>query len=101
VITLETNVLLRFVVKDDELQHRAADRLFQSAVRSAETLYVADAVLCKFCWMLSSRYKLSRFDVASALAAIMQSELIVVEHADAAERALDAFRNGRGGFADY
>lgn len=100
-IALDTNVLVRLVLQDDETQARAAERLVIRARREQTSLFVADVVLCELVWVLSRRAGISRSDIADALDQLFRTELVVVADAGVAERALRAYRYGKGDFADY
>ena len=104
VIALDTNVLVRLVLHDDETQARAAERLVVKARREQTHLlsrFVADVVWCELVWVLTRRAGLSRDDIAAALDQLLRTELIVVASPAVIERSLDAYRNGKGDFADY
>jgi predicted nucleic-acid-binding protein len=100
-IALDTNVLVRLVLQDDEAQAKVAERLVVRARREQTRLFVADVVLCELVWVLTSRARLSRVDIADAIERLLGTELIVVNDVAAADRALSAFRAGKGDFADY
>lgn len=100
-IALDTNVLVRLLLHDDEAQARAAERLFIRARRERTALFVADIVLCELVWVLKSRVGLSRAEIAALLDRLLRTELIVLSDAAVAENALAAYREGRGDFADY
>ena len=100
-IALDTNVLVRLVLYDDEAQARAVERLFIRARREQTPLFVADVVLCELVWVLTRRSGLSRADIANALDRLLRTELVVVADAATAENALAAYRAGKGDFADY
>lgn len=100
-IALDTNVLVRLVLRDDERQARAAEQVVVRARRARTPLFVSDIVLCELAWVLTRRAGVSRSDVADALEQLLRTELVVVSDAAAAENALEAYRTGRGDFADY
>lgn len=100
-IALDTNVLVRLVLQDDEAQARAAERLVIRARREQTTLFIADVVLCELVWVLSRRAGISRAEIAAALDRLLRTELMVVADASIAERAVRAYRDGKGDFADY
>jgi predicted nucleic-acid-binding protein len=101
VIALDTNILVRLILHDDETQARAAERLVIRARREQSQLYVSDVVLCELVWVLTRRAALARADIATAIDQLLRTELIVVSHTAAIERALTAYRAGKGDFADY
>lgn len=100
-IALDTNVILRLLLHDDEAQARAAERLVIRARREGTALFVADVVLCELVWVLKRRVSMSRGDIAELLDRLFRTELIVLSHAVTVENALAAYRAGRGDFADY
>ena len=100
-IALDTNILVRLIVHDDVAQARAAERLLIRARREQTPLFVADVVLCELAWVLTRRVGLSRAAIADALDRLLRTELIVVADAAVAEAALEAYRTGKGDFADY
>ena len=100
-IAVDTNVLVRLIVNDDEAQARAVERLFIKARRDQTALFVSDVVLCELAWVLTRRYRLSRFDSAEELENLLETELIGVANEGVVSRAASAYRSGKGDFADY
>lgn len=100
-IALDTNLLVRLIVQDDEAQARAVERLLIRARRDQVSLFVADVVMCELVWVLTRRLGLGRADIAGALDRLLRTELVVVADAAITSRALEAYRVGRGDFADY
>ena len=93
---VDTNVLLRMVLLDDEKQAAAARRL----ARGNERLFVTSIALCEFVWVLQRGYGLSRERIADTLEKLLQSDLIVAQDEDATREALAHYRGGRSDFAD-
>lgn len=100
-IALDTNVLVRLVLQDDEKQARTAERLVVRARREQVPLYVADVVLCELVWVLTRRAGLARAVIADALDRLIRTELITFSDSGVVERAARAYRAGKGDFADY
>jgi predicted nucleic-acid-binding protein len=93
-ITVDTNILVRAVVGDDERQAKAATKL----LKSAEIIAVTLPCLCEFVWVLRRVYGFAKADVALALEALLAAENVVVDR-PAVETGLAVFRGG-GDFAD-
>ena len=72
-IALDTSVLVRLVLHDDEAQARAAERLVIKARREQTHLFVADVVWCELVWVLTRRAGLSRADIAAALDQLLRT----------------------------
>ena len=100
-IGLDTNVIVRHLVEDDEAQTRRATRLIEAAIARDEGLFISDIVMCETVWVLSSAYRFSRSEIADALATLLRARSVVFTSADHLARSLEAFRNGKGDFADY
>ncbi len=100
-IALDTNLLVRLIVQDDDEQARAVERLLVRARRDQTPLFVADVVLCELVWVLTRRLGLQRAEIADALDRILRTELVVVASAAITSNALSAYRVGKGDFADY
>ncbi len=55
---LDTNVLVRYITRDDPGQERTASRFLDSARTRAEPIFVNAIVLCELVWVtLDSRLK--------------------------------------------
>lgn len=100
-IALDTNVLVRFLVKDDEVQTRRVVGLMKRAQERNEVLYVSEVVLCELVWVLETNYGVGREEIAANMAKLLRARQLGFRNADLVARALDAYQIGRGDFADY
>ena len=100
-IGVDTNVLVRYLVEDDEEQTKRADALLRRAAARNESIFVSDIVLCQIVWVLESVYNVHRREIADLLENLMRAKQVELGDADLAHRALDAYRTGKGDFADY
>jgi predicted nucleic-acid-binding protein len=101
VIALDTNVLVRFLVADDQEQNRRAREFIEAAVQKEDVLYISDIVLVETVWVLSRSYQFTRQEISKILHKLLAARYLVFSAPDQLGRALDAFEHGRGGFADY
>ncbi|WP_428311584.1 type II toxin-antitoxin system VapC family toxin [Hydrocarboniphaga sp.] len=93
-ITVDTNVLIRAVVRDDKKQAAAADK----ALQSAEVIAVTLPCLCEFVWVLRKVYGISQADIAQAIRTLLSVANVAADRA-AAEAGLAVLEAG-GDFAD-
>ena len=100
-IGLDTNVLVRYLVEDDETQSRRATQLIEKAIAREEELFISDVVMCETIWVLSSAYRFSRIEIVEVMAGLLRARSVVFSSTDRLKRSLDAFRAGKGDFADY
>lgn len=93
-IAVDTNVLLRAIVADDEEQVDKATALLDTADMVAVSLQT----LCELVWVLRSAYKVAKPDIASAIRALLDTRNVVANR-PAAEAGLALLELG-GDFAD-
>ena len=99
-IGLDTNLLVRFLTKDDLPQFERAKRLIEESAARDERLLINAVVLCELTWVLDSAYGYSRPEIADALERIFETAQFEIQHAAEARQALHDFRGARAGFAD-
>jgi predicted nucleic-acid-binding protein len=97
---VDTNVLVRYITKDDAAQERAASRFLDSAGKRDEPIFVNVIVLCELVWVLGRAYEYSRAEVAAVIGQLLATEQLVVEDADLAWLALSDFKGSKADFAD-
>ncbi len=100
-IGLDTNVLVRFLVEDDDEQTAKASALIENAIAKNSTLFISDIVLCETVWVLSSRYRFSRQEIASVLRRLCEVDHLSFAPTSRCVHALVAYAAGKGDFADY
>ena len=93
-VTVDTNVLVRAVMRDDAVQaHIAVKTLTDAAV-----IAVALPCLCEFVWVLRKVYNLRSDDIAAAIRALLAAANVQV-NTPAVEAGL-AMLEANGDFAD-
>ena len=100
-IAVDTNVLVRLLVRDDEPQFQAASRLVAQADAAGEPLLILLGALLETEWVLRSRYRLDKPAIAATVARLLESDGVVFEHEPTVEEALHLWNQHPGaGFAD-
>ena len=93
-VAVDTNVLVRAVVRDDAAQARVAAKVLTNATVVA----VAMPCLCEFVWVLRKVYKLETEDIAAAIRALLAAANVQVNR-PAVEAGLSMLE-ANGDFAD-
>ena len=93
-ITVDTNILVRMVVGDDEEQAQVAATL----LKEAKLIAVSLPCLCEFVWVLRRVYNFGQADISAALNALLDAGNIAVNR-PAVEAGLAVLDAG-GDFAD-
>jgi predicted nucleic-acid-binding protein len=100
-IGLETNVVVRLMVEDDEMQTRRARRLLEEATERDEPVFISDVALSELEWVLDSAYKVPRHRILAAVNALVADQRFCFEDRQRVTTALDLYQGGRGDLADY
>ena len=100
-IGLDTNVLIRYLTRDDEAQWQIANDLISEVVEASETCFINNIVLCELVWVLRSRYKISRIDLMDTLEKFLRASTFVFKNKLAAQRAVLQMKQGNADFSDY
>lgn len=98
-IGVDTNVLVRYLVKDDLTQFEKARRLIARAAASGEPVLVSLLVLLETEWVLRSRYELPKAQMVSALSGLLETAEVAFEDEPAVETALYAWKDSTADFA--
>jgi len=64
---LDTNVLVRFLVRDNDQQAKTIYRIFKQAESDKEELFVPLLVVLEILWVLESVYKIPRQEILDSI----------------------------------
>jgi len=93
-ITADTNILVRALVGDDEIQSPAA----QKSLAEADLVAITIPALCELVWVLSRAYRIEAAEIAKTIRILLNASNLAVNR-PAAEAGLDVLEVG-GDFAD-
>ena len=99
-IGIDTNLLLRLVVNDDERQSLAVERFIQQRSSADAPCYISNIVLVETVWVLETAYGFDRAMVADTLTMLFEVEQFDFESPEDVSAAVEAFRQSRVEFAD-
>jgi len=99
-IALDTNILVRLIVRDDPGQTILAERLIQQATDADELCFISDPVLCEVAWVLASQYRAKKVDLLAAMQGLLAGALFVFEDREVLLRVIDTYQKSRADFAD-
>jgi predicted nucleic-acid-binding protein len=97
---VDSNVFLRFIVRDDTDQTAAAERLFLQAKAGEVELFCGPPVFFEVAWVLRVVYKLENVAILDILESMLSIPNLTVSDADAVARAIALARRQSLGFAD-
>ncbi len=97
-IGLDTNVLVRYLTRDDEQQWRQAADLIQQN----QPCFITNIVLCEMVWVLrGASYRFQKNDITSVLEAMLHSAAFEFENRSTVDQALQRYKQGKADFSDY
>ena len=98
-IGLDTNVLIRFAVEDDEVQARAVRRLIDE-LESGSVFYVNLAVILEAVWTLRRFYKYSQEECLVFVEGLLEQRAVELDDHEVIGHALLDCRDTGSDFAD-
>jgi len=97
---IDTNVLLRYLVRDDEAQFEKARRLIRREVNAGEGVFVSLLVLLESEWVLRSKYGLRKTEIMETFSALLDATEVRFEDEPVIEEALFIWKDVTAEFAD-
>jgi len=97
---IDTNVLVRFLVRDDETQFEKARKLIKREVVAGRRVFVNQLVLMETEWVLRSRYAVPKNQIIEAISGLLDATDVQFEDEPAIEEALFMWKDASADFAD-
>lgn len=97
---IDTNVLVRFLVRDDEAQFEKARKLIKREVAAGRRVFVNQLVLMETEWVLRSRYNLPKDQIIEVISGLLDAADLQFEDEPAIEEALFNWKDANADFAD-
>lgn len=98
--SLDTNVLVRYLVQDDDLQLAAAKKLIRVALQAGETLFIPITVILELEWVLRSNFGFEKEQITTTLSSLLSAAELSFESEAALEIALALYKKNSADFAD-
>jgi predicted nucleic-acid-binding protein len=97
---LDTNVLIRYLVQDDERQLIGAKKLIRRCVDENQALFIPVTVALELEWVLRSNFKFSKADVIDTLSGLLAANELTFESESAVELAMRYYADGNADYSD-
>ena len=98
--SIDTNVLVRLLMRDDEAQHARAQRLVRDSLATGEGVFVPVTVALELEWVLRSRFALDKRAVLRTFSQLLSTVELRFEAAAAVEWALRQYKDAATDFSD-
>lgn len=99
-IGIDTNVLVRYITRDDPEQYQVAKRFLESNCTRQEPGYVNVIVLCELAWVLASVYDATDEELAGVIDQLLRTHQFQIERRDQVRAALEQSKRRPAGFPD-
>ena len=97
---LDTNILVRFLTGDDELQAQSVYLIFKQAEAEKKELFVPLLVVLEMIWVLESVYHISRADILDALQDLLLMPILKFDQQPVLHQLLHAAQENRYDLSD-
>lgn len=99
-IFIDTNVFLRFFVRDVESLYVKAEELFEKTEKGQLKLETSDIVIAEIVWVLESYYGFSKSEIKEVIETILETKNLKVANHSRVKEAIDLYSSGKMDFID-
>lgn len=99
-VFVDTNVFLRFFIKDVESFYQKAKELFEKAESGHLKLETSDLVIAEIVWVLESYYDFSKPEIIDVIETILDTKNIKVANHARIKEAISLYASGKMDFID-
>lgn len=96
-IGVDTNILVRFLTRDDEKQFRKTYQLF---VERKDSFMISYPTLVELIWVLSTRYSYSKKELIFILQELKSTKNFYFPDRNTVEKAIASYKKNSADFAD-
>lgn len=100
-IAIDTNILIRFFINDDEKQSEQVNNLFAHQEEQENSIFISNIVLVELIWVLKSGYKVKKSDILKTLKLLFSNEIFKFEDRHLLLETIKKYEAESGDFADY
>jgi predicted nucleic-acid-binding protein len=99
-IGLDTNILVRYIVRDDLAQAKIADSYIHKCRDNDIELFISNVVLCELIWVLDISYEYEKNQIINTIEKILRTSQFTVEDAQSSWQALATYKKSSADFSD-
>lgn len=100
-VGVDTNVLVRFLTRDDPVQAGRARRAIQRMAQEEIACRVSTVVLCELVWVLRTALGFRKEQILGTIESLFDAAEFSIEDRDTVREAVALYREGAGDFSDY
>ena len=97
---IDTNILIRFLIGDDELQAKKAYAIFKNAESEKKDLFVPLLVVLEMIWVLESVYEISRTEILDSISDILLMPILKFDQQPALQQLIRSAQGNKYDLSD-
>jgi predicted nucleic-acid-binding protein len=98
---IDTNVIIRYLVQDDEHQSAVATHFIETHCTADQPCLIGHITLCELAWVLESSYEQTRKQIADVIENLLQVGQLQVASPEVVWRALADYKKSAADFPDH
>jgi len=87
-VGLDTNVIVRYITQDDDMQDLKATKVIENRLSARDPGFITLITLVEITWVLESCYDQNKQDILNVLHGLLTTKQLIVERADIAYLAI-------------
>lgn len=97
---IDTNVLVRFLTKDDAVQSKQAENFLRHHCSATTPGWISVIVLCELVWVLSRGYGHDKAQISSVIEHLLRTPFLALEDEGLVRNALKSWQGSKLDFSD-
>jgi predicted nucleic-acid-binding protein len=97
---VDTNILIRLIVKDNDLKRKACEKLLERSKQKEVILYILPIAILEVVWVLEKYYKLEKKVIREVVEAILNTPEFKCEMEEVFKKAIETYEEKNVKFAD-
>jgi predicted nucleic-acid-binding protein len=97
---LDTNILVRYLTRDDPVQSRKATEIMERRLTPEQPGFVSLVTMAETVWVLESIYEFTGPEIAAGIERMLQASSLAIQNEQEVFTAAQALKSGRRTFAD-
>jgi predicted nucleic-acid-binding protein len=97
---VDTNILIRFLIGDDEQQTKKVYKIFKKIESGNKELFVPLLVILELIWVLESAYEISRDEILDSISDFLLMPILKFEHQSALQQFILSAQGSRYDLSD-
>jgi predicted nucleic-acid-binding protein len=97
---IDTNVLVRLIVKDDNIRKKACENLLEKAKQKEVVIYILPVALLELVWVLEKYYRLDKKTISEFIEAVLNTPEFNCEMEEVFRNAIKYYAEKNIKFAD-